>query len=79
MIRGLVGTRAGVRRPRERIGLRSYILSAVVRREWREILRNRLLLASILIPPVLLAVVPLVLVSLAAYELIDSHRARNKP
>ena len=65
MIRGLVRARAGLPRPREPIALRRYILNAVVRREWREILRNRLLLASILIPPVLLAVVPLVLVSLA--------------
>jgi ABC-2 type transport system permease protein len=72
VIRGLVRARRGLRSPRESLVLRRYMLSAVIRREWREILRNRLLLASILIPPVLLAVVPLIVVSLAG-------SARNIP
>jgi len=36
------------------------IVTAVVIRDWQETLRNRLLLATILIPPVVLTIVPLV-------------------
>ncbi len=45
--------------------MRSYMISAVVGREWREILRNRLLLITILLPPILLTVLPVIVVSFA--------------
>jgi ABC-2 type transport system permease protein len=41
--------------------MRADILWTVLRREWYETIRNRLLLATILIPPVLLTVAPIVL------------------
>jgi ABC-2 type transport system permease protein len=40
--------------------VRRDIVSAIVGRDWEETVRNRLLLASILIPPVVLTIVPLV-------------------
>jgi ABC-2 type transport system permease protein len=36
------------------------IVAAVVTRDWQETLRNRLLLATILVPPVVLTIVPLI-------------------
>jgi ABC-2 type transport system permease protein len=44
--------------------VRPSILRAVMTREWRELVRNRILLASLIIPPILLSVLPLVLVSI---------------
>jgi ABC-2 type transport system permease protein len=41
--------------------MRADILWTVLRREWYETIRNRLLMATILIPPVLLTVAPIVL------------------
>ena len=46
--------------------MRIPILRAVIGREWRELVRNRLLLASVLVPPVILAVLPILLVKVAA-------------
>jgi ABC-2 type transport system permease protein len=48
--------------------VRRDIISAIVGRDWEETLRNRLLLATILIPPVVLTIVPLI-----AGSLIESH------
>jgi ABC-2 type transport system permease protein len=45
--------------------MRGSILRAIVAREWLEILRNRLLLFSIVLPPVILAVLPVVLLRVA--------------
>ncbi len=45
--------------------MRRHVVTAVLERDWRELVRNRLLLSSILIPPVLLAVLPVALVKLA--------------
>ncbi len=41
--------------------MRAGIVWTILRREWMETLRNRLLLATILLPPVLLTVAPIVL------------------
>ena len=41
--------------------MRAHIVWTVLRREWMEMLRNRLLLATILVPPVALTVAPIVL------------------
>ncbi len=41
--------------------MRAGIVWTILRREWMETLRNRLLLATILVPPVLLTVAPIVL------------------
>ncbi len=41
--------------------MRTRILSTVLRREWSEIVRNRLLMSTILIPPVILTIMPLAL------------------
>jgi ABC-2 type transport system permease protein len=48
--------------------MRSDVVAAVIGREFEEILRNRLLLASILIPPVVLVIAPL-----AAGSLVQSQ------
>jgi ABC-2 type transport system permease protein len=45
--------------------MRSAIVGAVVLREWRELLRNRMLLFSVLLPPVILAILPIALIKLA--------------
>ena len=70
---GLLGRRAagdaqGARHPHEPSAVRGYILRAIIGREWREILRNRLLLFSLIFPPIILSVLPIVLVSLAGSE-----------
>ena len=45
--------------------MRAPFVRAIVVREWRELVRNRLLLLSVLLPPVILAVLPIVLVKVA--------------
>jgi ABC-2 type transport system permease protein len=44
--------------------MRRDILAAIIGRDWEETMRNRLLLATILIPPVVLTIVPLIAGSL---------------
>jgi len=41
--------------------MRATIVWTILRREWMEMIRNRLLLATILVPPVLLTVAPIIL------------------
>ena len=41
--------------------MRGRIVTTVLRREWSETVRNRLLMSTILIPPVVLTIAPLVL------------------
>jgi ABC-2 type transport system permease protein len=41
--------------------MRARIVSTILRREWSETFRNRLLMSTILIPPVILTIAPLVL------------------
>ena len=46
--------------------MRAAIVWTVIAREWQELVRNRLLLSSVLVPPVILAVLPIILVKVAA-------------
>ena len=41
--------------------MRVSIVWTILRREWLEILRNRLLMSTILVPPVLLTIAPIIL------------------
>jgi ABC-2 type transport system permease protein len=59
------GGAGGTGRPHEPAAIRGSMVRAIVGREWREILRNRLLLVSLIVPPILLTVLPVVLVTLA--------------
>ena len=43
--------------------MRSRIVATILRREWSETVRNRLLMSTILLPPIILTVAPLVLAS----------------
>ena len=45
--------------------MRPSIIAAVVRREFREIVRNRLLLLSVVVPPAILTALPVVLLAVA--------------
>jgi ABC-2 type transport system permease protein len=57
--------------------MRSDILWTVLRREWYETIRNRLLLATILIPPVLLTVAPIVLAGAVGERTLPPELARQ--
>ena len=41
--------------------MRARIVTTVLRREWSETVRNRLLMSTILLPPMFLAIAPIVL------------------
>jgi ABC-2 type transport system permease protein len=41
--------------------MRAWIIATILRREWAETVRNRLLMSTILVPPILLTVAPLAL------------------
>lgn len=57
--------------------MRRDIISAIVGRDWEETLRNRLLLATILIPPVVLTIVPLIAGSLIQGRPLPDSIART--
>jgi ABC-2 type transport system permease protein len=57
--------------------VRRDIVSAIVGRDWEETLRNRLLLATILIPPVVLTIVPLIAGSLIESRPLPESIART--
>jgi ABC-2 type transport system permease protein len=57
--------------------MRADILWTVLRREWYETIRNRLLLATILIPPVLLTVAPIVLAGAVGERTLPPELARQ--
>jgi ABC-2 type transport system permease protein len=57
--------------------MRTDILWTVLRREWYETIRNRLLLATILIPPVLLTVAPIVLAGAVGERALPPQLARQ--
>jgi ABC-2 type transport system permease protein len=57
--------------------MRADILWTVLRREWYETVRNRLLLATILIPPVLLTVAPIVLAGAVGERALPPELARQ--
>jgi ABC-2 type transport system permease protein len=45
--------------------MRRYVLAAILRREWREVLRNRLLLSTIILPPIILVALPVLVTHFA--------------
>lgn len=57
--------------------MRRDIVAAIVGRDWEETLRNRLLLATILIPPVVLTIVPLIAGSLIESRPLPESIART--
>ena len=57
--------------------MRADILWTVLRREWYETIRNRLLMATILIPPVLLTVAPIVLASAVGERALPPELAQQ--
>ena len=57
--------------------MRRDIVAAIVGRDWEETLRNRLLLATILIPPVVLTIVPLIAGSLIEGRPLPESIART--
>ena len=57
--------------------MRRDIVAAIIGRDWEETLRNRLLLATILIPPVVLTIVPLIAGSLIQGQPLPDVIARN--
>ncbi|MBA2299220.1 MAG: ABC transporter permease subunit [Chloroflexi bacterium] len=63
--------------------MRARVVWTILRREWMETLRNRLLLSTILIPPVLLTVAPLILAGAVGDRALPSELAtqilRQKP
>ena len=63
--------------------MRARVVWTILRREWMETLRNRLLLSTILIPPVLLTVAPLILAGAVGDRALPAELAtqvlRQKP
>ena len=63
--------------------MRARVIWTILRREWMETLRNRLLLSTILIPPVLLTVAPLILAGAVGDRALPAELAtqvlRQKP
>ncbi len=57
--------------------MRRDIVAAIIGRDWEETLRNRLLLATILIPPVVLTIVPLIAGSLIQGQPLPDAIYRN--
>jgi len=57
--------------------MRAVIVWTILRREWMETLRNRLLLSTILIPPVLLTVAPIILAGAVGERTLPADLARQ--
>ena len=57
--------------------MRAAIVWTVLRREWMETLRNRLLLSTILVPPVLLTVAPIILAGAVGERTLPADLARQ--
>ena len=57
--------------------MRARIVWTILRREWMETLRNRLLLATILVPPVLLTVAPIILAGAVGERTLPADLARQ--
>jgi ABC-2 type transport system permease protein len=57
--------------------MRAAIVWTILRREWMETLRNRLLLSTILIPPVLLTVAPIILAGAVGERALPADLARQ--
>lgn len=63
--------------------MRARVVWTILRREWMETLRNRLLLSTILVPPVLLTIAPIILAGAVGDRALPSELAiqilRQKP
>ena len=57
--------------------MRTAIVWTILRREWMETLRNRLLLSTILVPPVLLTVAPIILAGAVGDRALPADLARQ--
>jgi ABC-2 type transport system permease protein len=57
--------------------MRAAIVSTVLRREWYETVRNRLLMSTIILPPILLTVAPIVLASAVGAEELPPELAQQ--
>ena len=57
--------------------MRASIVWTILRREWMETLRNRLLLSTILVPPVLLTVAPIILAGAVGERTLPADLARQ--
>jgi len=57
--------------------MRAAIVWTILRREWMETLRNRLLLSTILVPPVLLTVAPIILAGAVGERALPADLARQ--
>jgi ABC-2 type transport system permease protein len=57
--------------------MRARIVSTILRREWSETIRNRLLMSTILIPPVILTIAPLALAGLVGNRALPPELARQ--
>ena len=57
--------------------MRAAIVWTILRREWMETLRNRLLLSTILVPPVLLTVAPIILAGAVGERTLPADLARQ--
>jgi ABC-2 type transport system permease protein len=57
--------------------MRSAILATILRREWAETVRNRLLMATILVPPILLTVAPIALSGVVGERALPAELARQ--
>jgi ABC-2 type transport system permease protein len=57
--------------------MRASVVWTILRREWMETLRNRLLLSTILVPPVLLTVAPIILAGAVGERALPADLARQ--
>jgi ABC-2 type transport system permease protein len=57
--------------------MRASIVWTILRREWMETLRNRLLLSTILVPPVLLTIAPIILAAAVGDRSLPAELARQ--
>ena len=55
--------------------MRAHIIETVLEREWAETVRNRLLMSTILIPPVILTIAPLALAGLIGQRTLPAGLA----
>lgn len=55
--------------------MRAWMVATILRREWSETFRNRLLMSTILIPPVILTIAPLVLAGVVGNRALPAELA----
>jgi hypothetical protein len=57
--------------------MRPVIVATILRREWHETIRNRLLLSTILLPPLFLTIAPIVLARAVGESTLPPELARQ--